>query len=119
MTESPQWKRPSDIMKFHRKKKRISLQRLPSSDSFATEVFGDLTNSTSQTKRRNPFSKDNSDSRIEPESKRQRNSFEENPNDSKDRSFFSVLHESVFIKPYFIFNKRIFDSRISTVIVKA
>ena len=77
MTESPQWKRPSDIMKFHRKKKRISLQRLPSSDSFATEVFGDLTNSTSQTKRRNPFSKDNSDSRIEPESKRQRNSFEE------------------------------------------
>jgi hypothetical protein len=55
------------------------------------------------------------DSRIEPESKRQRNSFEENPNDSKDRSFFSVLHESVFIKPYFIFNKRIFDSGISTV----
>lgn len=96
MAESPQWKKPSDIMKNMRKKKRISLQRVPSNDSFSNPVFGDMTNTSSQPKRRNPFSKDTSDD-TQPSSKRPRKSVDEDQhNDSVDQiSFFKMFNESV------------------------
>ncbi|XP_071135392.1 protein downstream neighbor of son homolog [Mytilus edulis] len=95
MAESPQWKKPSDIMKNMRKKKRISLQRVPSNDSFSNTVFGDMTNTSSQPKRRNPFSKDTSDD-TQPSSKRPRKSVDEDQhNDSVDQiSFFKMFNES-------------------------
>ncbi|CAG2232303.1 DONSON [Mytilus edulis] len=95
MAESPQWKKPSDIMKNMRKKKRISLQRVPSNDSFSNPVFGDMTNTSSQPKRRNPFSKDTSDD-TQPSSKRPRKSVDEDQhNDSVDQiSFFKMFNES-------------------------
>lgn len=60
---SPKWKRPSDVMKIHRKRKRLSQNRSFSDEtSNSIGVLHDSTNvflNTKSTKRKNPFSSEN------------------------------------------------------------
>lgn len=100
MAESPQWKKPSDIMKKRRNKKRISVQRVPTNEPFATEVFGSSLEkiTSTQQKRRNPFSQNNSDN-IEIPSKRSRCLLDNSP--TEELTLFKNHNElvSLLLKP--------------------
>lgn len=77
---SPTWKRPSDIMKKHRKKKRISLQKTNEKTTSLNDILSPK-NVFMQTnsKRRNPFSKSQENSVDSPSKRRKSENTEVSP----------------------------------------
>lgn len=92
---SPKWKRPSDVMKIHRKRKKCSLSRSFSEEKTSPSALNDSTNVflNCNATRKNPFSSDgNLDAtykrkRLESEEKLQ--SFNENT-----QAFFAILEKA-------------------------
>jgi hypothetical protein len=94
---SPKWKRPSDVMKIHRKRKRNSQNRSFSEEnqSISPGALNDSTNIflNCNTTRKNPFSSDgNLDAlykRKKVESEEKLPSFNENT-----QAFFAILEKA-------------------------
>lgn len=97
-SNSPKWKRPSDIMKKHRKKKRLSLQPAPLQDNLSNSLSEILSpnnafNLQTNSKRRNPFSQETN---VESPSKRRKSDLIEDENsccgDKSDQNvLFTIL----------------------------
>ncbi|XP_061176544.1 protein downstream neighbor of son homolog [Saccostrea echinata] len=93
---SPKWKRPSDVMKIHRKRKRLSQSRSFSEEKSNTSgILHDSTNVflNSSSKRKNPFSSnDNPDApykRKKSDGNEKIPSFNENT-----QAFFAILEKA-------------------------
>lgn len=90
---SPKWKRPSDVMKIHRKRKRLSQNRSFSEEIKVSGVLQDSTNvilNSTGSKRKNPFS---SESFTDGPYKRKRSDTDDKlPNFNENtQAFFAIL----------------------------
>lgn len=93
-TSSPKWKKPSDIMKKHRKKKRLSQQNM--FDEKPPDKLADIFNVNNaflqtHSKRRNPFSQE---SQVDSPSKRRKSDSDEGilkPDTAQENVLFSIL----------------------------
>ncbi|OWF42711.1 protein downstream neighbor of son homolog [Mizuhopecten yessoensis] len=88
---SPTWKKPSDIMKKHRKKKRVSLQ---SSDEKPPNKLTDIFSTKSmflQSKRRNPFSQEIETGSPSKRMKCENEELSPNSDNSQENALFTIL----------------------------
>ncbi|KAL5010623.1 hypothetical protein ScPMuIL_012928 [Solemya velum] len=109
---SPNWKKPSEIMKMHRRKKRSSLPN-PLKNSLnhtiTKPIFGDITNSEKRVKRRNPFARD--DDMETPAPKRQNveqtdDSESPSPQTKSDCSLLRLLNQQKVTQNQTLDNKK-------------
>ncbi|XP_062605339.1 protein downstream neighbor of son homolog [Saccostrea cucullata] len=93
---SPKWKRPSDVMKIHRKRKRLSQSRSFSEDKSNTSgILHDSTNVflNSSSKRKNPFS--SNDNPEAPYKRKKSDGIEKNQSfNEKTQAFFAILEKA-------------------------
>ncbi|XP_060071651.1 protein downstream neighbor of Son-like [Ylistrum balloti] len=93
LNSSPTWKKPSDIMKKHRKKKRISLQKASEKPPDKVTETCITKNVSLHAKRKNPFSASLESQTNSPSKRKKSDPIEmsHNPENLKENTFFKMF----------------------------